>query len=430
MPACILDAAGTGVMKATRRLDIDAHRIRALETELEALRDRNAALERQIREDEPRRIEERAQTVRLIMAAREIHRALYTDNIHRLILETAIGVTSAQRGCVLRWVHGHIEVVATVDVDAAVGHPPSPFMSAIADRVRTRGTPMRWAEREAAFAVEGARGDASTNGVAVPVLLQGQVAGVILVLDRVIGAFDANDEDNLLVLGGEASVALQNARLRDEIHGAFVTTLALLADLVEARDPYTAGHCERVSRYARATARRLNLSDAQQQVACYAALLHDIGKIGISDGILHKAGPLTPQERARMQEHVRIGNALLGKVPLLRDVADVVLRHHEWYDGRGYPDGVAGDAIPIEARVVSVVDAYCAMIDERSYKQPCSAEDARAELHRWAGTQFDPRVVEAALEAIEAIETGNADADECGPLPGILARRLIEMELH
>src|SRR5688500_11580240 len=263
LPACIMDAAGTGVMKATRRLDIDAHRVRALETELEALRDRNAALERQIREDEPRRIEERAQMVRLISAAREIHRALYTDNIHRLILETAIGVTSAQRGCVLRWVHGQIEVAATVDVDVSVGQPPSPFMSAIADRVRTRGTPMRWAEREAAFAAEGARGDVSTNGVAVPVLLQGQVAGVILVLDRVIGAFDANDEDNLLVLGGEASVALQNARLRDEIHGAFVTTLALLADLVEARDPYTAGHCERVSRYARATARRLNLSDAQ-----------------------------------------------------------------------------------------------------------------------------------------------------------------------
>jgi HD-GYP domain-containing protein (c-di-GMP phosphodiesterase class II) len=114
-------------------------------------------------------------------------------------------------------------------------------------------------------------------------------------------------------------------------------------------------------------------------------------------------------------------------VPVLRDVADVVLRHHEWYDGRGYPDGVAGDAIPIEARVVSVVDAYCAMIDERSYKEPFTEEDARAELHRWAGTQFDPRVVEAALEAIEAIDSGIADADECGPLPGILARRVLAM---
>jgi putative nucleotidyltransferase with HDIG domain len=424
-----MDYRRSSVMKATRRLDIDAHRIRALETELVELRERNAVLERQHRDDEPRRIEERAQTVRLIMAAREIHRALYTDNIHRLVLETAIGVTSAQRGCFLRWMHGDMEVAAAINVDGGAGDPPSPFMSAIADRVRARGTPIRWAEREAAFGVDAARGDAFTNGVAAPVLLHGQVAGVILLLDRVRGAFDANDEDNLLVLGGEASVALQNARLRDEIHGAFVTTLALLADLVEAKDPYTAGHCERVSRYARATARRLQLSDAQQQVACYAALLHDIGKIGISDDILHKAGPLTAQERARMQEHVRIGNALLGKVPLLREVADVVLRHHEWYDGRGYPDGVAGDAIPIEARVVSVVDAYVAMLDKRSYKPPCSIEDARAELHRSAGTQFDPRVVEAALEAIEAVDAGGADADECGPLPGLLARRLLEVQL-
>jgi putative nucleotidyltransferase with HDIG domain len=391
--------------------------------------DAGAEVIRATGDDDQRRVDERAQVVRLIMAAREIHRALYTGNIYRLILETSLSVTSAQRGCFLRSVDGHVEVAAAIDVGVSVGERPSPFMSAIADRVRTRGTPMRWAERQAAFEVGDGRADAWTNGVATPVILQGRVHGVILVLDRVSGAFGATDEDNLLVLGGEAAVAIQNARLRDEIHGAFVTTLALLADLVEAKDPYTRGHCERVSRYARATARRLQLSDTQQQVACYAALLHDIGKIGISDDILHKAGPLTAQERARMQEHVQIGNALLGKVPILRDVADVVLRHHEWYDGRGYPDGVSGDAIPIEARVVSVVDAYCAMIDERSYKQPFSEEDARAELHRWAGTQFDPRVVEAALEAIDAVDGGQADVADCGPLPGILARRLMEMEL-
>jgi putative nucleotidyltransferase with HDIG domain len=414
--------------KRSGALGIQTFRIRALEAELEALRERNAMLERQVGQDEDRQIRERGQMVRLIMSAREIHRALYTGDIYRLILETALSVTSAQRGCFLRSVDGYVQVAAAIDVNADVGDRPSAFMNAIAERVRTRGTPMRWAEREAAFEADTASGDSFTNGLATPVMLHGRVDGVILVLDRIRNAFDANDEDNLLVLGGEASVAIQNARLRDEIHGAFVTTLALLADLVEAKDPYTRGHCERVSRYARATAHRLKLSDAQQQVACYAALLHDIGKIGISDDILNKAGPLTPQERARMQEHVRIGNALLGKVPILRDVADVVLRHHEWYDGRGYPDGVAGDTIPIEARVVSVVDAYCAMIDERSYKEPSSVEDARAELRRSAGTQFDPRVVDAALEAIDAVDSGHIDV-ECGPLPSILARRLIEMGL-
>lgn len=415
-------------MKATRKLDLDTHRIRGLEAELATLRERNAALEQQLRDDEPRRIEERAQMVRMITAAREIHRALYTDNIYDLILETALGVTSAQRGCFLRTVHGDMQVAAAIGVGLTDGDHPPAFMRAIAERVLARGTPVRWTEREAAFGVHDERGDAFSNALASPVMLQGHVDGVILVADRVQTAFDATDEDNLLLLGGEASVAIENARLRDEIHGAFVTTLALLADLVEAKDPYTAGHCERVSRYARATARRLRLSDAQQQVASYAALLHDIGKIGISDDILNKPGPLTPGERARMQEHVRIGNALLGKVPLLREVADVVLRHHERYDGRGYPDGVAGDAIPIEARVVSVVDAYCAMLDQRSYKPPISSEDARAELHRNSGSQFDPLVVEAAIAAIEAVDSGSFEHEEVGAVPGILARRLLEVQ--
>ena len=180
------------------------------------------------------------------------------------------------------------------------------------------------------------------------------------------------------------------SELHDDIHEGLVRTLALLADVVEVKDAYTRGHCERVSRYARATASRLRLSDQQRRVACYAALLHDVGKIGISDSILNKPGPLTREERTAMQQHVRIGHDLLRTVPRLREVAAVVLRHHEWFNGRGYPDGVAGDAIPIEARVVSVVDAYCAMLDARGYKPALSETESRAELRQAAGSQFDP----------------------------------------
>ena len=143
----------------------------------------------------------------------------------------------------------------------------------------------------------------------------------------------------------------------------------LLADTVEAKDPYTTGHCEQVSQYARLAAERLALTEEEKRIACYAALLHDVGKIGVSDGVLNKPGPLIAEERKLVEAHVRIGHDLLSSIPALREVANAVLYHHERFDGGGYPEGLAGDSIPIASRIVAVVDAYCAMLDKRSYKE-------------------------------------------------------------
>ena len=156
---------------------------------------------------------------------------------------------------------------------------------------------------------------------------------------------------------------------------------------------------------------------------CYAALLHDVGKIGVSDGILHKPGPLLPEERTAVQSHVTIGYDLIRSVPVLSDVATIVLHHHERYDGSGYPNQLSGGEIPIGARILAVVDAYCAMRDRRSYKEPLSDEAARAELHRCAGTQFDPDVVRAFLKILDEPESQDDDEDaiaECGPLPSLM----------
>jgi HD-GYP domain-containing protein (c-di-GMP phosphodiesterase class II) len=185
-----------------------------------------------------------------------------------------------------------------------------------------------------------------------------------------------------------------------------------------------------VSQYARIAAEHLELSAEEKRVACYAALLHDVGKIGVSDGVLNKPGPLIAEERKLVEAHVRIGHDLLVGIPALRDVASAILYHHEWWDGSGYPEGRAGEDIPIASRIVSVVDAYCAMLDKRSYKEAFSPEQARAELHRCAGTQFDPRIVEVVLRAIDeaaaAEAAGGIDADAqsgCGILPGMVTAR-------
>lgn len=223
---------------------------------------------------------------------------------------------------------------------------------------------------------------------------------------------------SLFIVGNEADVPEGDMRRRRE-QDAFASVIARLADAVNAKDAYTHGHCERVSLYARRAAQALGLSMDDTRIACYAALLHDVGKIGVSDHVLNKPGPLTDDERTLVQTHTRIGYDLLMALPALREIATAVLHHHERYDGHGYPAGLAGDDIPIASRIVATIDAYCAMIDERSYKQAFSPGYARAELLRCAGTQFDPIVVAAVLIAIDETDAHPADGATtvCALLP-------------
>jgi putative nucleotidyltransferase with HDIG domain len=173
----------------------------------------------------------------------------------------------------------------------------------------------------------------------------------------------------------------------------------LLAETLDLRDVGTARHSQTVGRYAEQTARALAWDAARVERVRAAGILHDIGKLGISDAILHKPGRLEPSEWEEMRRHPELGARILEHANL-RDIATWVLAHHERVDGRGYPRGLAGDAIPAEARILAVADAYEAMTADRPYRHGVPAAVARAELLRGAGTQFDAAVVDAFLAVV------------------------------
>jgi HD-GYP domain-containing protein (c-di-GMP phosphodiesterase class II) len=186
-------------------------------------------------------------------------------------------------------------------------------------------------------------------------------------------------------------------RMRQQTRDSIVA----LADMIDLRDAYTHGHSERVADYARQLARELRLSSGETELIHEAARVHDIGKIGTADQFLLKPGPLDEGETREMRRHAQLGYKLLKRIPEFAAGAELVLSHHERVDGTGYPRGLRGEELPIEARVIAVADAYDAMTTDRPYRRAMSWESTRAELLAGAGTQWDARVIEAFIAMVE-----------------------------
>jgi len=186
---------------------------------------------------------------------------------------------------------------------------------------------------------------------------------------------------------------LERQRTR-EVESLLVATVGALANSIEARDPYTRGHTDRVARIALAMCARLGWDEKRLQIARMGALLHDIGKIGVPDAILRKPGRLEEDEYALMKKHAEIGAQILHGIDALAPAIPFVIAHHERWDGRGYPYGLAGEAIPLEGRLLAIADSFDAMTSRRAYRVQIPLEEAAAEVRRCAGTQFDPHMVE------------------------------------
>jgi putative nucleotidyltransferase with HDIG domain len=182
-----------------------------------------------------------------------------------------------------------------------------------------------------------------------------------------------------------------------QIECSYEDTLEALGAAVDLRDTETAGHSERVCRYSLEIARAMGLSDAQLRSIVRGAFLHDIGKLGVPDGILLKPGPLTVEERKIMQQHVQIGFELVSGIPFLRDAAEIILTHHERYDGSGYPRGLKSEEITLRARIFAVADTLDAITSDRPYRRASPFEAGRETIRCEAGRQFDPEVVSVFL---------------------------------
>ncbi|WP_249009552.1 HD-GYP domain-containing protein [Conexibacter sp. DBS9H8] len=181
-----------------------------------------------------------------------------------------------------------------------------------------------------------------------------------------------------------------------ELQRSYIVTVRALSNAVEARDAYTAKHAERVAAYGLTVARAMGVALADDPATEFGFLLHDVGKVAIPDGILHKPGPLTTEERAVMERHPVIGAEIIAEIPFLAgDAAAVIRSHHERWDGSGYPDRLAGDAIPLAARIFAVADVFDALTTSRPYRTASSFAEAREEIIAVSGRHFDPVVASA-----------------------------------
>jgi diguanylate cyclase (GGDEF)-like protein len=238
----------------------------------------------------------------------------------------------------------------------------------------------------------------------VPVLLGSELWGAIDVQEARRDAFDDDDVRLVETVATELGSAMRSAILYQQLERAYLGTAEALGAGLAGGDAPTAEHARSIIQTAEAVGRILGMKPGELRNLRYAAAFHDIGKIAVPESLLNKPGPLTDPEREQLERHVVIGEKILSPVDFLSDILPLVRHGHERWDGEGYPDNLAGERIPLGARIILACDAYDAMTSDRPYREAMTGEGARRELQRGAGTQFDPRVVEALLEVLEGRE--------------------------
>lgn len=336
-----------------------------------------------------------ARLARRIVALHDAADAEDPDEVGSLVARVAVNLLDARKGLLLTRAepsHGGLELSGSVGFGAKLDDLPR--LKQLAEHALADDKTVR--------VNQVSKGDLSAqihNLVAIPLYTQQISCGVVICANR-DGGFDDLEDGILLSLGDHAGSALQNGRLRAAARRSHLDTAKMLLEAIRVNDPSLGGHSIEVSTYVGRVAEALGLDSRHRERLIFGSMLHDIGKLGISEQILLKPEPLTPEERRVVQTHPAIGARLVEQVDALRELADGILHHHERIDGTGYPDGLAADGISFDARVIAVADSFSAMTSRRPYGNPMTVERACAELERGSGTQFDPRVVNAFVEQV------------------------------
>lgn len=241
------------------------------------------------------------------------------------------------------------------------------------------------------------------SAMCAPLVSRNGVLGILYVDSHKANSFVRRDLALFSALALKVAIAVDNARLYDDLRSLFYNTVETLVRTIQAKDQYTAGHSTRVSRYSLMIADKLGLSTKEKHQLYLAAMLHDIGKIGVPDDLLNRPGKLSEAEMERVRSHVQVGASMIEMLGEMHSIVPLIRHHHECYDGTGYPDGLKGDQIPLVSRIIAVADMYDAMTSDRPYRKRRSHQHAVDEILAASGVQIDPKVAEAFLDVLKEI---------------------------
>lgn len=336
-----------------------------------------------------------------------INSNMENENIFRLIVDTTSETLNAKIGYIII----HDKQKNAMRVDTIVGHDEMPSgelylpikPTSVSGWVINNAKPLLISDINDApqFDRFSALGYERKTLICAPLVVKDEIIGTITVVNKNDGSTYTNEDLGLLTtIAAQASIAIKNAMLYEDQQRTYLNTIHALVSAIEASDSYTRGHSERVTRYSLAIAKKLGLSAERLKIMERAAILHDIGKIGINVSLLHKVERLTSEDVLDLQQHPNIGIKILEPIEFLNDVRLCIAQHHERFDGKGYPSGMAGEELLLESRILAIADSFDAMTSDRPYRKALHMEIAIKELVDHAGTQFDPTIVPHFVELL------------------------------
>lgn len=338
-----------------------------------------------------------------------INSTIEVESLYQLVVKTTMDTLQAQIGYIVLYDadQGELQITNPVGLREPVPRdfrvPMKP--SSVSTWVIENRRPLLIADinQSREFDRFSALGYERRTLICAPLMVKDEIIGTLTVVNKVNSTTYSHEELELLsTIAAQASIAIKNAKLYDEQQKTYLNTIQALVSAIEASDSYTSGHSERVTRFSLALAKKLELPQNRLKVIERAAILHDIGKIGIDLSLLHKEALLTADDVAELQQHPTIGMKILEPIEFLHDVRLCIGQHHERYDGLGYPNNLAAEDLLLESRILAIADSFDAMTSDRPYRKALKVEVAIRELTENAGTQFDPALVPIFIELLQS----------------------------